>query len=186
MVVELQRQLQQHGVLVVPSPISPFRIRKREDYVPATEHEVLEWMADGQEDMTAALIARNTTEAASISSLITDATSHQHGAVTGSKDARTTSKYGLRGSRVGQASNSGPPSCADSAEEPQLTSPSDEEPLVRPKMGRDVLPRFGEGRVAVPLASSPVPRPSRRLVLVAEGEHDEATHSAGIYYSDVG
>ena len=51
MVVEFQRQLQHHGVPVVPqgapvvqSPISPFRIRKREDYVPATEHEVLEWM----------------------------------------------------------------------------------------------------------------------------------------------
>ena len=29
---------------------------------------------------------------------------------------------------------------------------SDEEPLVRPNMGRDVLPRFGEGPVAVPLA----------------------------------
>ena len=63
-----------HRGLVVQSPISPFRIRKREDYVPATEHEVLEWMVDRHEDMTAALIARNTTEAARISSLITDAT----------------------------------------------------------------------------------------------------------------
>ena len=85
MVVELQRQLQQHGVPVlpqkvpvVPSPISPFRIRKREDYVPATEHEVLEWMGDGQENMTAALTARNTTEAARISTLITDATRSLH------------------------------------------------------------------------------------------------------------
>ena len=40
---------------MVPPPISPLRVRKREDYVPATEHEVLEWMADRQEDMTAAL-----------------------------------------------------------------------------------------------------------------------------------
>ena len=85
MVVELQRQLQHHGVPVVPqgspvvqSPISPFRIRKREDYVPATEHEVLEWMADRHEDMIAALMARNTTEAARISSLITDATKSLH------------------------------------------------------------------------------------------------------------
>ena len=128
MVVESQRQLQQHGVpvvpqgvSVVPSPISPFRIRKREDYVPATEHEVLEWMADRQEDMTAALIARNTTEAARISSLITDATRSLHPESvppsmvtnmvrwTGSKEARTTSNYGLRGSRVSEASNPGPP-----------------------------------------------------------------------------
>ena len=61
------------GVSAVPS-ISPLRIRKREDYVPATEHEVLEWMTDRQEEMTAALMARNPTEAARISSLITDAT----------------------------------------------------------------------------------------------------------------
>ena len=85
MVVELQRQLQHHGVPVVPqgaplvqSPISLFRIRKREDYVPATEHEVLEWMADRHEDMTAALTDRNTTEAARISSLITDANRSLH------------------------------------------------------------------------------------------------------------
>ena len=51
MVVDLQRQLQHgtpvvptHGVSAVPSSISSFRIRKREDHVPATEHEV-EWMA---------------------------------------------------------------------------------------------------------------------------------------------
>ena len=75
-VADLQRQLQQHCapvvpthcVSAVPSSISPFRIRKREDYVPATEHEVLEWMADRQEE------ARNPTEAARTSSLITDAT----------------------------------------------------------------------------------------------------------------
>ena len=66
------------GTPVVQSPISPFRIRKREDYVPATEHEVVEWMADRHEDMTAALMARNTTEAARISSLITDATKSLH------------------------------------------------------------------------------------------------------------
>ena len=66
------------GVPVVPSPISPFQIRKRGDYVPATEHEVLEWMADRHEDMTAALMARNPTEAACISSLITDATRSLH------------------------------------------------------------------------------------------------------------
>ena len=61
------------GGSAVPS-ISPFCIPKTEDYVPATEHEVLEWMADRQEEMTAALMARNPTEAARISSLITDAT----------------------------------------------------------------------------------------------------------------
>ena len=62
------------GVSAVTSSTSPFRIRKREDYVPATEHEVLEWMADRQEETTATLMARNPTEAARISSLITDAT----------------------------------------------------------------------------------------------------------------
>ena len=41
---------------------------------------------------------------------------------------------------------------------------SDEEPLVRPNMGRDVLPRFSEGPIAVPFACPVVPRPS---------EHDE-------------
>ena len=40
MVMELQKQLH-----------SPFRIRQREDYVPATEQEVIKWMTDRQEDM---------------------------------------------------------------------------------------------------------------------------------------
>ena len=126
-VADLQRQLQQHAAPVVPaqgvSPvpsISPSRIRKREDCVRATEHEVLEWMTDRQEEMTAALIARNPTEAARISSLITDATRSLQPEVLPSmvtnmvpvriaQEARTISRYGLRGSRVGEASNPGPP-----------------------------------------------------------------------------
>ena len=99
----------------------------------------------------------------------------------GSKEARTTSKYGLRGTRVGEASNPGPPrlrrlrrGTSSNGPSPVAVS-SDEEPLVRPNMGRDVLPRFGEGPIAVPLAGPAVPRPSRRLVLVTEGEHDEAS-----------
>ena len=72
----------------------------------------------------------------------------------------------------------------------------DEEPLVRHKTGRHVLPRVGECQSSVefPLtepdsivpptvptvpnrieADRPVLRPSRRLVLVAEGEHVEAS-----------
>ena len=104
---------------------------------------------------------------------------HQHGAVRGSKEARTTSKYWLRGTRVGEASNPGPHrfhrlrrGTSSNGPSPVAVS-SDEEPLVRPNMGRDVLPRFGEGPIAVPLAGPAVPRPSRRLVLVTEGEHDE-------------
>ena len=106
---------------------------------------------------------------------------HQHGAVRGSKEARTTSKYGLRGTRVGEASNPGPPrlrrlrrGTSSNGLSPVAVS-SDEEPLVRPNMGRDVLPRFGEGPIAVPFAGPVVPRPSRWLVLVTEGEHDEPT-----------
>ena len=42
MVMELQKQLGQH---VPGNPVvSPFRVRKREDYVPATKQEVMEWM----------------------------------------------------------------------------------------------------------------------------------------------
>ena len=61
MVLDLQRQLQG---LVAPLVVSPFRSRKREDYVPATEEEVLEWLADGQDDMNTALITGNPVEAA--------------------------------------------------------------------------------------------------------------------------
>ena len=72
MVLDLQRQLQGP---VAPLVVSPFRSRKREDYVPATEEEVLEWLADRQEDMNTALMAgRNPVEAGRISGLITDAT----------------------------------------------------------------------------------------------------------------
>ena len=42
-----------------------------EDYVPATEHEVTEWMADLHEEMNAALVSGNPMEAARISGLIT-------------------------------------------------------------------------------------------------------------------
>ena len=112
-VADLQRQLQQHAAPVVPTQgvsavpsISPFRIRKREDYVPATEHEVLEWMTDRQEEMIAALMARNPTEAARISSLITDATRSlqpesvppsmvTNMAVRMAQEARTISRYGV-------------------------------------------------------------------------------------------
>ena len=71
MVLDLQRQLQGP---VAPLVVSPFRSRKREDYVPATEEEVLEWLADRQEDMNTALMAGNPVEAGRISGLITDAT----------------------------------------------------------------------------------------------------------------
>ena len=80
----------------------------------------------------------------------------------GSKEAQTTSKYGLRGTRVGEASNQVLPDCADSGEvcraspSPVAVS-SDEEPLVRPNTGRDVLPRFSAGPIAVPFAGPVVP-----------------------------
>ena len=74
MVSELQRQLQHQGGLVVAPAIVPSRIRKREDYVPSTDQEFLEWMADRQEDMNAALMAGNPAEAARVSGVITDAT----------------------------------------------------------------------------------------------------------------
>ena len=67
MVLDLQRQLQGP---VAPLVVSPFRSRKREDYVPATEQEVLEWL----EDMNTVLMAGNPLEAGRISGLITDAT----------------------------------------------------------------------------------------------------------------
>ena len=59
---------------VAPLVVSPYRSRKREDYEPATEQEVLEWLADRQEDMNTALMAGNPSEAARISGMITDAT----------------------------------------------------------------------------------------------------------------
>ena len=71
MVLDLQRQLQGP---VAPLVVSPFRSRKREDYEPATEQEVLEWLADRQEDMNTALMAGNPSGAARISGMITDAT----------------------------------------------------------------------------------------------------------------
>ena len=71
MVLDLQRQLQGPDA---PLVVSPFGSRKREDYVPVTEEEVLEWLADRQEDMNTTLMAGNPVEAARISGLITDAT----------------------------------------------------------------------------------------------------------------
>ena len=107
--------------------------QKREDDVPATEHEVLEWMTDRQEEMTAGLMARN--QCASVHGL-------QHSSVRIAQEARTISRYGLPRSRVGEASNPGP--FADSAAQSRIgQSPvsSDEELLVHTNTGRDVLPR---------------------------------------------
>ena len=72
-VMDLQKELGQH-VPGNPAVVSPFRVRKREDYVPATEQEVMEWMTDRQEEMNAALLSGNPSEAARISGLITEAT----------------------------------------------------------------------------------------------------------------
>ena len=64
------------------------------------------------------------------------------------------SRYGLRGVRLGEASNPGPPGrhIRDSAEETldnlerELTLvESDDEPLVRPTTGRKVVPRISAG-----------------------------------------
>ena len=107
--------------------------------MPATEHEVLEWMTDRQEEMTAALMARNPTEAARISSLITDATRslqpeslhkrHEPSADTG------CAVPGLEKLRIQDL-----PIFEDSGQSPVS---SDGELLVRANMGRDVLPRVG-------------------------------------------
>ena len=54
MVMELQKQLGQH-VPGNPAVVSPFRVPKREDYVPAAEQEVMEWMTDTGGDERSAL-----------------------------------------------------------------------------------------------------------------------------------
>ena len=72
MVSDLQRQL--HQGLPVPPTVSLFRVRKREDHVPASKHEVMEWMADRREETNAAFVSGNPMEAARISGLIADST----------------------------------------------------------------------------------------------------------------
>ena len=74
---------------------------------------------------------------------------------TASKEARTISRYGLARFPVGEASNPGPLQFRRLRRESQsrvgqssVDVSSDEEPLVRPNMGRDVLPRVGEGRTS--------------------------------------
>ena len=95
--------------------------------------------------------------------------------------ARTTSKYGLRGTRVGEAANPGPPRLCRlrkgmSSIGPSLVAVwSDEEPLVRPNTGKDVLPRFSAGPIA--FVGPIVPRPS---------EHDEPSTQPAFVILDVG
>ena len=73
-VSDLQRQLQHQVGRVATPAMVPSRIRKREDYVPATDQEFLEWMADRQEEMNAALMSGSLPEGARVSGMITDAT----------------------------------------------------------------------------------------------------------------
>ena len=144
------------GVLVVPSSISPFCTRKREDHVPATEHEELE--VDGRPSRGNDCCSKGQE-------------SHRSGAHeatrrlqpesvppsmgTASKEARTISRYGLARFPVGEASDPGPHQLRrlrrgsqSSVGQSLVDVSSDEEPLVRPNMGRDVLPRVGEGRTS--------------------------------------
>ena len=94
--------------------------------------------------------------------------------MTGSKEARTTSNYGLRGSRVREASDPAPPQLRRLRRgTSSKVGPSPAEDWFVPTWAGTCCP--DSVKVAVPLASSPVPRPSRRLVLVAEGEHVEAS-----------
>ena len=73
MVMELQKQLGEH-VPGNPTVVSPFRVRKREDYVLASEAGGDGVMTDRQEEMNAALLTGNPSEAARITGLITEAT----------------------------------------------------------------------------------------------------------------
>ena len=85
------------------------------------------------------------------------------------RDAR----YGLRGIRVGEASNPGPtrrirdPSKAiiDSLERELTMVDSDEEPLVRPSVGRNVIPRLFQTV------------PSEQCVRVVEASHPGPLHT---------
>ena len=79
------------------------------------------------------------------------------------RDAR----YGLRGVRVGEASNPGPPrrirdpseAIIDSLERELIMVDSDEEPLVHPVVGRSVIPKL------IPTV------PSKQCVRVVEASH---------------
>ena len=54
MVMGLQKQLHQgQHATGSPAVVSPFRIRKREGYVPATEQEVMEWTPTGGHECSA-------------------------------------------------------------------------------------------------------------------------------------
>ena len=152
-VADLQRQLQQHaapvvltqGVSAVPS-ISPFRIRKREDHVPATEHRPSrrdDCRSDGPESNRSSAHLKFDYGRHQESSTRVGASvhGHQHGSVRIAQEARTISRYGLRCSRIGEASNSGPPHLrrlrrASQSRIGQSPVSSDEEA----NMGQDVLP----------------------------------------------
>ena len=103
--IALQKQLGQH-VLGNPPVVSPFRVRKREDYVPATEQEVMEWMTERNE--RSALVGEPFQSSAHVR---VDHRGHPscwspiHGDQRGEESVprRTVSRCGFRGTRVGEA-----------------------------------------------------------------------------------
>ena len=106
MVMELQMQLGQH-VLGNPAVVSPFRVRKREDYVPAIEQEVIEWMTGKEPCRSSAhLRVDHRGHQESPTCCCFPIQGDQRGEVM-SVPRRTVSRYGLRSKRVGEASNPG-------------------------------------------------------------------------------
>ena len=71
-VAELQQQVERPGS-ASPAQVPPFRPHRREDFVPSTDQEVLEWMADRQEDINKALQAGNAMEVARVSQVVAEA-----------------------------------------------------------------------------------------------------------------
>ena len=117
---QAQAQLLQHGCTSVSAGSTAKRPRRREDFVCSCIEEVIEWMSDRQMDIQEEIARANAAEVARLSSLVVQAATSlqplqpsmvaQFGddSMIG-RSARSAAKYGHRGSRVGEASNPGPP-----------------------------------------------------------------------------
>ena len=114
------------------------------------------------------------------------------------REPRTISRYGLRGSRVGEASNPGPPHLRRFRRESQSRidqSPdSSDELLVPPNMSLDVFPRVDSSPVTVPLTEvdsivsptvSPVPNMSAIQQTLVDTDSEDGGPPVGDSTEDV-
>ena len=148
---QLQSQLLQAAPATVAAPSDsrsevPVAKRcRREDFVPHCDEEMQEWMQARQADLQAAVVTGQLQEVSRISQLLTTAAQEWQELMI--QNQRTAPSMLQRGDHTSVCEASHPGPRIRERHRRRVASSSDDEPLVRPIVGCDVIPRTEAGFV---------------------------------------